>query len=308
MQPKFLELYVKAVLNAKDRPPQALAESFQPLFLHIEHEDFKELLFPSSIKMLKRNPEIVLESTADLLSYVNLDLSKYAFEIFSVVLPQVRHLDEGRRNKALAILGHLSRKSSDPDILPSMFNAIQDIIRGSEGKLALPYQRVGMVNALEELSMAQGGKNLNKLSPAVSTFLLSCYKGEGSDEVKLAILSALGSWASKTADTVQPDLISFFSAGLKDKEILRKGHLRCLQVICKNFESSTKVVPLLDPVIQIVKAGFTKASQKLDGIYALFSVAKIASADTKAEEIVLKERIWQLLAQNESSLIPIPQV
>ncbi|KAK8951558.1 hypothetical protein KSP39_PZI003863 [Platanthera zijinensis] len=306
-KPNFLELYAKIVLNAKDEPSRGLAESFQPLFEHIGHEDLQNLVVPS-IKMLKRNPEIVMESIGDLLRGVNLDMSKYVIEFLSVVLPQVRHADVERRTKALAIVGCLSQMSSDPNALPSIFDAVKAILEGSEGKLALPYQRIGMVNALDELSRAPSGKTLNKLAPLVSAFLLSCYKGDGSDEVKLAILSALGSWASKSADAVQPDVISFLNSGMKEKEILRKAHLKCLRMLCKNSDSLTKAVPLLDSVVQIVKTGFTKASQKLDGIYALFSVLKIASVDAKGEEVVLKEKLFQLLAQNESSLIPFSLV
>lgn len=39
---------------------------------------------------------------------------------------------------------------------------------------------------------------------------------------------------------------------------------------------------LLLPLIQLVKTGFTKAAQRLDGIYALLCVAKIAAVDVKA--------------------------
>lgn len=50
---------------------------------------------------------------------------------------------------------------------------------GSEGRLAFPYQRVGMVTALQELSSALEGKYLNKISPNICNFLLSCYKDDG---------------------------------------------------------------------------------------------------------------------------------
>lgn len=39
---------------------------------------------------------------------------------------------------------------------------------------------------------------------------------------------------------------------------------------------------LLAPLIQLVKTGFTKAVQRLDGIYALLLVGKIAAVDIKA--------------------------
>lgn len=307
-RPVFLDIYVKAVLNAKEKPMKGLSESFCPLFTHMSHEDFQSIVLPASIKMLKRNPEIILESVGILLKSVNLDLSKYATEILSVVLSQARHADEGRKTGALTIVGCLSQKSSNPDALEAMFNAIKAVIGGSEGRLAFPYQRIGMVNALQELSNATEGKYLNSLSLTICKFLLSCYKDEGNEEVKLAILSAVASWAKHSADTIQPDLVSFITSGLKEKEVLRRGHLRCLRVICKSTDAVLQVSSLLGPLIQLVKTGFTKAVQRLDGTYAFLIVGKIAAADIKAEETVTKEKIWSLISQNEPSIVPTAMV
>ncbi|KAJ0080467.1 hypothetical protein Patl1_23082 [Pistacia atlantica] len=178
-KPVFLDIYVKAVLNAKEKPTKGLSESFQPLVMHMSHEDFQSIVVSSSVKMLKRNPEIVMESVGILLKSVNLDLSKYATEILSVVLSQVRHADEGRRVGALAVVGCLSQKSSNPDAIEAMFNAIKAVIGGSEGRLQFLYQRIGMINALQELSNAPEGKYLNSLSHTICNFLLSFYKTEG---------------------------------------------------------------------------------------------------------------------------------
>lgn len=64
----------------------------------------------------------------------------------------------------------------------------------------------------------------------------------------MAILSALGSWASVSAEAVQPDVVSFITAGLKEKDTLRKGHLKLIRVICKKSDSLTKVTELLSVV------------------------------------------------------------
>lgn len=101
-----------------------------PLFTHLAHEDFRSIVVPSSVKMLKRNPELVLESVGILLKSVKFDLSKYATEILSVVLPQARHADERRRLEALAIVGCLSEKSSNPDAVEAMFSAVKSVIGG----------------------------------------------------------------------------------------------------------------------------------------------------------------------------------
>uniref|UniRef100_A0A0E0P0K8 TOG domain-containing protein n=1 Tax=Oryza rufipogon TaxID=4529 RepID=A0A0E0P0K8_ORYRU len=280
-KPLFLDLYVKTILGSKDRPSQASAEAFKPLFLDMGHEDFKNIVVPSCIKMLKRNPEIVLQSIGYLLNTVRLDLSKYCMEFLPVVLHQARHSVEERRIIALSTVGTLSGKSSDPDTLLSMFNAIKAILGGSEGKLSIPYQRIGMINALEQLSRSPP-KQISRLAPSLSSFLLTCYKDDGIEEVKLAVLSALGSWASVSTETVQADVVSFIAAGLKEKDTLRKGHLKLIRAICKKSDSLTKVTSLLDQLIQLSKTGFTKATQRLDGIYALFSVSRLAAIDTKA--------------------------
>lgn len=129
-QPTFLDIYVKAVLSAREKPANGLGEAFHPLFTHMSHDDFQSIVVPAAVKMLKRNPEIVLESVGILLKSVNLDLSKYALEILSVALSQARHADEVRRIEALAIVRCLSRKSSNPDALEAMFNAVKAIIGG----------------------------------------------------------------------------------------------------------------------------------------------------------------------------------
>jgi len=43
-----------------------------------------------------------------------------------------------------------------------------------------------------------------------------------------------------------------------------------------------QVASLLDHLIQLSKTGFSKATQRLDGIYALFAVSRLAAVDTKA--------------------------
>ncbi|KAK3010573.1 hypothetical protein RJ639_011979, partial [Escallonia herrerae] len=304
-KPVFLDMYIKAVLNARDKPEKALSEAFRPLFSHLVHEDCTRMLIPSSVKVLKRNPELVLDSVGVLLETINLDLSKYAVEILLVVLPQARHADDGRRMAALAIVGCLSQKSSNPDAVEAMFNAIKTVIGGSEGRLAFPYQRVGMIRSVQKLSSAPDGKHLNSLSQNICSFLLSCYKDDGNEEVKIAVLSALTSWMARSPDAIQPDVVSFMASGLKEKEALRRSHLRCLRVICKKADAVIRIQSLVVPLVHLVKTGFTKAAQRLDGIYALLAISKIAAVDIKADETVLKEKVWSLIYQNEPSVVPM---
>ncbi|KAG8062388.1 hypothetical protein GUJ93_ZPchr0003g17027 [Zizania palustris] len=124
----------------------------------------------------------------------------------------------------------------------SMFN-VPDLLL--KGKLYLPYYRIGIINALEQLSRLPP-KQISRLAPSLSSFLLTCYKDDG-------------------------------------------------YIFVGSFNS-------------VVKTGFTKATQRLDAIYALFSVSRLAAIDTKADAAVLKEKLWILIAQNEPSLISVQLV
>ncbi|WVZ86403.1 hypothetical protein U9M48_033189, partial [Paspalum notatum var. saurae] len=191
---------------------------------------------------------------------------------------KARHSDEERRINALSIVGALSEKSSDPDTLPSMVNAIKAILGGSEGKLPQNWNDKCFRAALKISSKA------NRQTCSLSI-----------EEVKMAILSALGSWVSVSAEAIQPDVVSFIAAGLKEKQTLRKGHLKLLRIISIKSDSLTK----------LSKTGFSKVTQRLDGIYALFALLRLAAVDTKADGAVLKEKLWALIAQNEPSLISL---
>ncbi|GLJ35635.1 hypothetical protein SUGI_0716270 [Cryptomeria japonica] len=299
----FRELYLKIVLNSRERPPKTLTEAFQPLFKHMGHEDFGKIVVPTSIKMLKRNPELSLEAVGVLLNLVNLDLSKYTGDFLPTVLQQARHNDENRRKEALEIIKNLSLQSSDPDAIVTMFNSVKGIIGGSEGKLAFPYQRVGMFNAIQALSNAPPGKALNTLATSASLFLISTYKEDGNEDVRLSLLSALGSWILRSTEGIVENAASFFISGLKEKEALRRGHLRSMRMACKNMEILIRMQPLVEPLLQIVKSGASKPAQRVEGIYALLLVVKIAAVNTKADDMLIKEKIWQLIFQSNSSLI-----
>ncbi len=55
------------------------------------------------------------------------------------------------------------------------------------------------------------------------------------------MLAALGSWLARAGESIPADCAIFFSAGLKEKETLRRAHLRCLRQALKNQDLVNKV-------------------------------------------------------------------
>ena len=127
----FLQSYLKVVFNSTNRMPlRALSEAFQPLLEQLSHEEFGKIILPSAIKMLKRNPELVMEAFGLLLTYTKLDLSQYSAEILSSILLQARHSDETRRRESLQLVTQLVVHSSDLDAISAMFESVKPVLAG----------------------------------------------------------------------------------------------------------------------------------------------------------------------------------
>lgn len=298
----FLDLYIKTVLNSKEKPLNVLSYAFTPLLKKLAHDDFGKVLVPSAVKMLKRNPELVLEAVGILLRLTILDLSKYACDLLPVLLVQARHNDESRRKESVVVIGNLALQSSDPDAISSMFQIIKSVIGGSEGKLSFPYQRDGMINSLRALSNAPGGKTLTQLAATICLFLMSYYKEDGNEEVRTSVLLALGVWISRAGDLVPEGAPAFFLAGLKEKENLRRCHLRSLRLGFKNSHFVLKMHSLSETLLTLSKNWATKPSQRVDSIYALLILFQIASVDIKADDRIAKEKLWASILQKDSSI------
>lgn len=131
LQAFFLELYLKLVLNSKEKPRKALSEAFGPLFKQLTHDEFGKVVVPNAVKMLKRNPELIMESVSLLLKLCSLDLSKYGGEFLPIVLPQARHSDEARRKEAFEAIKNIAMQSSDLDTISAMFKSVKSVLGGS---------------------------------------------------------------------------------------------------------------------------------------------------------------------------------
>ncbi len=59
--------------------------------------------------------------------------------------------------------------------------------------------------------------------------------------MRITVLAALGSWLARAGESIPADCAIFFSAGLKEKEMLRRAHLRCLRQALKNQDLVNKV-------------------------------------------------------------------
>eukprot|EP00898_Chlorokybus_atmophyticus_P007528 jgi/Chlat1/7777/Chrsp66S07244 len=314
VKPQMLELYAKVVFGAKERPPAFATTVFAPALQQASHEEFSSVVLPAAVRALKRSPEVGLPTLNSLLSNVSLDLSKDAAELLPSLLQLARHADDSLRTEALAVAKRLAKQSSNPDAVQAMFEAAKRILQGkaarmilqcSEGKLQVWYHRAGVVGVVASLAESESSKALSAVAPDACTLLASLYKDEGNDDVKTALMSAIVIWLMKVHDISAP-IISTFVAGLKDKENIRRAHLRCIVQVLQAKISCTQqasMVQLAEPLLQLLKSSFTKPAFRIDGVYALLALATMASADSSIDERLVKEKVWATVLQKDSPVL-----
>lgn len=75
-------MFIKEGIASKTRPEQECIRQCSFTVKLITSDVFKSKLLPSILKSMLRNPELILECVATVISNVSLDLSDNAVEIF----------------------------------------------------------------------------------------------------------------------------------------------------------------------------------------------------------------------------------
>lgn len=81
MKETFLEVFIKEGIACKTRPEQEFIRQCSFTVKLITYDVFKSKLLPPILKSMLRNPEVILECIATVISNVSLDLSANAIEI-----------------------------------------------------------------------------------------------------------------------------------------------------------------------------------------------------------------------------------
>ena len=76
-----MEAFIKVAVSVKIKPAVYVVDECRALLRQLTHDEFKNQLLPAVQKSMLRNPEIILECVAHIVSAVSLDLSQYAADI-----------------------------------------------------------------------------------------------------------------------------------------------------------------------------------------------------------------------------------
>jgi len=77
----FLEVFIKEGIACKIRPEREFIQQCSFTVSLVSCDEFKSKLLPPILKSMLRNPEVILECIATVISSIKLDLSSNAVEI-----------------------------------------------------------------------------------------------------------------------------------------------------------------------------------------------------------------------------------
>eukprot|EP00850_Spirogloea_muscicola_P017739 SM000155S01668 [mRNA] locus=s155:261471:283828:+ [translate_table: standard] len=307
----LVEAYVRLALGeGRERPPAAASHSFAPLLARLTAAELAGSVLPPALKMLRRSPELVMEAVGFLFTTVVVDLDEHASALLPPILQQARQPEPGRRAEALAAVRGLAARCTSAGALDASATAIRAVLAGSEGKLTLPTQRAAMhavLGALASGAPGNDGSNDDSIAQecarATVAYLLGAYRSEANEEARLSILAALGLWVARGGGAAAVAAVPFYNNGLKEKDLVRRGHLKSLRAAIQSDSFRSSCGPLAGSLLALVKAGAAKPTQRLDGVLALLLLMRMAASDAAVVEKLAKERVWQLALQKESPLL-----
>ncbi|KAJ7333816.1 eIF-2-alpha kinase activator GCN1 [Desmophyllum pertusum] len=286
----LLEMYVKAVINRKTRPANHVLVNIGPLLCHVTHDDFSNLILPAVQKSLLRNPEVVLESAAYLISSVSIDLSKYAVDICKNTVGQLRAKEDLHKQEATLILKNLAHQCSDPGALEELINFLFAVLNGSEGKLTQWNDRVGVLQGIRSLEYhsVSGSSSVQGLSELVAEKLVKYLQQEVHEGALVHGLSVLSHWCTHFSTQVPKVLVDAFKKGMTNKNsttAVRSGYLQCMTGA---FQGNTLLqgMDILPQLLQTVEKASSQPNQAAivtEGLLAASILVRLSLADVQAE-------------------------
>lgn len=303
--PALLTVFVDKVLSSKDKVPHATMTCYKPLLDAATGDQVNEVLVPAAVRMCKRSPENALSAVVFMLSSLTTDLSTPSSELMPVFLQQARHAKDTVRQLAVNSSRALAAGISDPSVVQTLINNAVAVLNGSaEGKIKSPPERVALAQLIEALGAAPGrGAGISAAATTASEFACSFYKEEISEEGKMALLSMLSVWLPRCLAFPDP-AIKRFSEGLKEKDALRRAHLRTLATTLSAApEFRSQAGELAPGLAQTAADGCSKVAMRLDGVLSLLCAAYIAAADATGDAALKKGGVWDLVGKDGSALL-----
>jgi len=130
---KFLEGYVQAVLSANSKQERGYLEWFAAILKKVEKNEFGNVLLPAIVRLLKRTPEVAIHGISYLLEVISTpsstaDLSDFAVELSTNLIPHIKSADEHLRAATLTAYSYLIKNISKSKTNSAVGSLLQQLV------------------------------------------------------------------------------------------------------------------------------------------------------------------------------------
>ncbi|XP_062121555.1 stalled ribosome sensor GCN1 [Drosophila sulfurigaster albostrigata] len=247
---KSVEYFVKSMILCKSKPNKAFITACQPLLSTLNESEFNTI-YNDLQKAILRSPENTLESIGIIFELINLDCSRYASQIGTVLIKKLYSKGEDARRESLESLKSLSQKCSDSKVIKELLQLIFSILNGSDGKINVAEYRINLYQGAGCLSFNKVAEDQLQdiLNMAVDLFW-KALETESQDKVICCTLEMFALWSAKFRNELPNVIINIFKTGIEHKnsnQIIRQSYLEWLLSSIHNAEikDTSNIVPTL---------------------------------------------------------------
>lgn len=254
----FLQIYLKAFLMGKARPTQHVMDACSALMEQITSNQIKEELLPTAKKAMLRSPEIAIFGLSKGLQFIKVDLSPYAEEFYKTIAASLLSSNDEVREQACAAVSAIARNVSDSSAVSALIKGLFGTYSGSDGKVASPQQRIGMLEVIKAVSChgAYGTEICDNLGKEVISKLTAIIPTETHEGTLAALWEAIVPWSF----AVPVELIPVFQASLKSPSSRPFALRTMVSIFCKHGFDSVKQ-DILSSVDEIRKGASSTSSE-----------------------------------------------
>ncbi|CAG9462953.1 unnamed protein product [Pedinophyceae sp. YPF-701] len=301
----LLTAYVERVLGPRQPAPAGIVACWQRFVEELEGDDVAAKLAAAVGRQMKRSPEVVLAPLAGLLA--GLPSADDAFAVVdgavAEITAQLRHADEGRRERSAACLGAMAGRARTDAELALSFG---EVVRGMESKaFKTVLEKSGALLAMARVGeAAPRALECPGAAATASALLATAASAEANEGLKLTALRALTSWVPRCRGGVPKEVEALASAGLQTKDAVLRANLAAVCAAVSAPTGAADALAEIAPALcKITAEGHAKPTKRAEGVYSLTALAHLAVAQPSALDAMSSAGVWPAYLQGDAPLV-----
>ncbi|GAB6030116.1 hypothetical protein CHUAL_005795 [Chamberlinius hualienensis] len=301
-----VEGMIKSVVGSKTKPASYILDHCSPFLKLLNHEEFKTVLLPALLKSLLRNPENIILCVSQILSVLILDLSNYALELGKTIGSGLHSKEEFIRNESCLAIKNLSLQCSETEALQSLFMHLVGIMNGSEGKLTVTAQRIGVITGLGYLSYSTApSASLQPLVALAAKEFTKILEQEVHEGTLMHTLSMLSLWCARITTEAPSILIDWFNKGIGLKTstaTVRNCYFSCMLATFKGDAlcQGEAVIPVTLKAVERAYAQPSQMAVVTEGLSATLLLLRLRAQNPQLESKLAT--VWNVLFDMEKQV------